>query len=104
MTENENERQKVVDYVQAMLGGGMIDVELDLGHIEDLGAAGILAVDSVTTRPLQQVVLLPQLEVRLPLFHGVLHNNGVQRPTKCRATAPADKTHECRARLKTTIF
>jgi hypothetical protein len=32
MTENENERQKVVDYVQAMLGGGMIDVELDPIH------------------------------------------------------------------------
>ena len=32
MTENENERQKVVDYIQAMLGGGMIDVELDPVH------------------------------------------------------------------------
>lgn len=32
MTENENERQKIIDYVQAMLGGGMIDVELDPIH------------------------------------------------------------------------
>ena len=32
MTENENERQKVIDYIQAMLGGGMIDVELDPVH------------------------------------------------------------------------
>lgn len=29
MTENENERQKVIDYCQTMLGGSMIDVELD---------------------------------------------------------------------------
>jgi len=32
MTENENERQKIVQYVQAMLGSGMIDVELDPVH------------------------------------------------------------------------
>jgi len=32
MTETENERQKVVDYVQAMLGAGMVDVELDPIH------------------------------------------------------------------------
>lgn len=32
MTETENERQKVVDYVQAMLGSGMVDVELDPIH------------------------------------------------------------------------
>jgi len=32
MTDNENERQQVVDYIQAMLGGGMIDVELDPIH------------------------------------------------------------------------
>ena len=32
MTENENERQKIVDYVKAMLGSGMIDVELDPIH------------------------------------------------------------------------
>ena len=32
MTENENERQKVVEYVKAMLGSGMIDVELDPIH------------------------------------------------------------------------
>lgn len=32
MTENENERQKIVEYVKAMLGGGMIDVELDPVH------------------------------------------------------------------------
>lgn len=32
MTENENERQKIVNYVQAMLGAGMIDVELDPIH------------------------------------------------------------------------
>jgi hypothetical protein len=32
MTENETERQKVIDYVQAMLGSGMIDVELDPIH------------------------------------------------------------------------
>jgi hypothetical protein len=32
MTENENERQKIVEYVQAMLGAGMIDIELDPIH------------------------------------------------------------------------
>jgi uncharacterized protein (DUF2164 family) len=32
MTETENERQKVIDYVQAMLGAGMVDVELDPVH------------------------------------------------------------------------
>ena len=32
MTENEQERQKVIDYCQAMLGSGMIDVELDPVH------------------------------------------------------------------------
>ena len=32
MTENENERQKVVDYCKLMLGDGMIDVELDPAH------------------------------------------------------------------------
>jgi hypothetical protein len=32
MTETENERQKVVDYIQAMLGSGMVDVELDPIH------------------------------------------------------------------------
>ena len=32
MSETELERQKVVDFVQAMLGGGMIDVELDPVH------------------------------------------------------------------------
>jgi hypothetical protein len=32
MTENENERQKIVEYVKAMLGSGMIDVELDPVH------------------------------------------------------------------------
>ena len=32
MTENETERQKVIEYVQAMLGSGMIDVELDPIH------------------------------------------------------------------------
>jgi hypothetical protein len=32
MTENENERQKIVDYCKAMLGDGMIDVELDPNH------------------------------------------------------------------------
>jgi len=32
MTENENERQKIVDYAKAMLGSGMIDVELDPIH------------------------------------------------------------------------
>ena len=32
MTENEQERQKIIDYVQAMLGSGMIDIELDAVH------------------------------------------------------------------------
>ena len=32
MTENENERQKVIDYCKLMLGDGMIDVELDPVH------------------------------------------------------------------------
>ena len=32
MTENENERQKVIEYVQNMLGAGMVDVELDPSH------------------------------------------------------------------------
>lgn len=32
MTENENERQKIVDYCQTMLGAGIIDVELDPVH------------------------------------------------------------------------
>jgi hypothetical protein len=32
MTETENERQKVIEYVQAMLGAGMVDVELDPIH------------------------------------------------------------------------
>jgi hypothetical protein len=32
MTENENERQKVIDYCRTMLGDGMIDVELDPVH------------------------------------------------------------------------
>jgi len=32
MTENETERQKIVEYVQAMLGAGMVDVELDPVH------------------------------------------------------------------------
>ena len=32
MTETENERQKVIDYVQAMLGAGIVDVELDPIH------------------------------------------------------------------------
>jgi hypothetical protein len=32
MTETENERQKVIEYVQAMLGSGMVDVELDPIH------------------------------------------------------------------------
>jgi hypothetical protein len=32
MTENENERQKVIDYCKLMLGDGMIDVELDPSH------------------------------------------------------------------------
>jgi hypothetical protein len=32
MTENENERQKIIDYCKAMLGDGMVDVELDPIH------------------------------------------------------------------------
>ena len=32
MTENENERQQVIDYCKTMLGDGMIDVELDPVH------------------------------------------------------------------------
>lgn len=32
MTDNENERQKIVDYCKLMLGDGMIDVELDPAH------------------------------------------------------------------------
>jgi hypothetical protein len=32
MTENENERQKVIDYCKNMLGDGMITVELDPSH------------------------------------------------------------------------
>jgi hypothetical protein len=32
MTDNELERKKVVDYIKAMLGDGMIDVELDASH------------------------------------------------------------------------
>lgn len=32
MTDNENERQLVIDYVKNMLGSGMIDVELDPAH------------------------------------------------------------------------
>ncbi len=32
MTENENERQKIVDYCKLMLGDGMVDVELDPSH------------------------------------------------------------------------
>lgn len=32
MTENENERQKIIDYCKAMLGDGMVDVELDPVH------------------------------------------------------------------------
>ncbi len=32
MTENENERQKVIDYCRLMLGDGMIDIELDPAH------------------------------------------------------------------------
>lgn len=32
MTETQNERQKVVEYIQNMLGSGMIDVELDPAH------------------------------------------------------------------------
>jgi len=32
MTDSENQRQQVVDYVKLMLGSGMIDVELDPAH------------------------------------------------------------------------
>jgi hypothetical protein len=32
MSENETERQKVIEYVQNMLGSGMVDVELDPSH------------------------------------------------------------------------
>jgi hypothetical protein len=32
MIETENERQKVIEYVQTMLGSGMVDVELDPVH------------------------------------------------------------------------
>ena len=32
MSDSENERQKVVEYVQDMLGGGMVDIELDPKH------------------------------------------------------------------------
>lgn len=32
MNENEQERQKVIEYVRAMLGSGMVDVELDPIH------------------------------------------------------------------------
>jgi hypothetical protein len=32
MTDTENERQKVIEYVQTMLGSGMVDVELDPIH------------------------------------------------------------------------
>ena len=32
MTELDNERQKVIEYIQAFLGAGMIDVELDPIH------------------------------------------------------------------------
>ena len=32
MTDNENERQKIIDYCKLMLGDGMIDVELDTAH------------------------------------------------------------------------
>lgn len=32
MTDNENERQKIIDYCKAMLGDGMVDVELDPFH------------------------------------------------------------------------
>jgi hypothetical protein len=32
MNDTENERQKVIEYVQAMLGAGMVDVELDPIH------------------------------------------------------------------------
>jgi hypothetical protein len=32
MTDTENERNKVVEYIQAMLGAGMVDIELDPIH------------------------------------------------------------------------
>ena len=32
MTESENQRQQVVDYIKDMLGSGMVDVELDPSH------------------------------------------------------------------------
>lgn len=32
MSETDNERQKVVEYIQAMLGSGMVDVELEPSH------------------------------------------------------------------------
>lgn len=32
MTDNENERQKIIDYCKLMLGDGMVDVELDPAH------------------------------------------------------------------------
>lgn len=32
MTENETERQKIVSYIYDMLGGGLVDVELDPSH------------------------------------------------------------------------
>jgi len=32
MTENENSRQQIIDYILNMLGNGMIDVELDPSH------------------------------------------------------------------------
>lgn len=32
MTESENQRQQVVDYIKLMLGDGLIDVELDPAH------------------------------------------------------------------------
>ena len=32
MTESENQRQQVVDYVKLMLGDGMVDIELDPAH------------------------------------------------------------------------
>ena len=45
MSENSNleERQKVYDYIRAMLGEGMVDVELDPIHYET-------AVDRALTR------------------------------------------------------
>lgn len=32
MTDTENQRQQVIDYVRTMLGGGLVDVELDPVH------------------------------------------------------------------------